>query len=244
MSGLVARLYNLTFLHLVLWRAKKIVITQPKYIERSSHLKLHKKKVITIPLGVTLPLTVPSVRHKADQVFFMSVLDKHHEYKGLGTLLDAMVKVKDRRPDARLLVGGDGELIGKYRQLAKIHGISDSVEFLGYLPDEELARLYSSSSVFVLPSLNKLEGFGIVAMEALSYATPVITTSFAGSSDLIKRNKAGLIVPPGDAVRLANAIIALLENQDEAQSMGIRGAAAVEQEFGWESIARQMMSVY
>ena len=244
MSGLVARLYNLTFLHLVLWRAKKIVITQPKYIERSSHLKLHKKKVITIPLGVTLPLTVPSVRHKADQVFFMSVLDKHHEYKGLGTLLDAMVKVKDRRPDARLLAGGDGELIGKYRQLAKIHGISDSVEFLGYLPDEELARLYSSSSVFVLPSLNKLEGFGIVAMEALSYATPVITTSFAGSSDLIKRNKAGLIVPPGDAVRLANAIIALLENQDEAQSMGIRGAAAVEQEFGWESIARQMMSVY
>ena len=72
----------------------------------------------------------------------------------------------------------------------------------------------------------------------------MITTSFAGSSDLIKRNKAGLIVPPGDAVRLANAIIALLENQDEARSMGIRGAAAVEQEFGWDSIARQMMSEY
>ena len=200
--------------------------------------------MITIPLGVTLPLTVPGVRHKADQVFFMSVLDKHHEYKGLGVLLDAMVKVKHRRPKARLLVGGAGELIGKYRQVAKMHGISGSVEFLGYLPDEELAGLYSSSSVFILPSLNKLEGFGIVAMEALSYGTPVITTSFAGSSDLIKRNKAGLIVPPGDAGRLANAIIALLENRSEARSMGTRGAAAVEQEFGWESIARQMMSVY
>lgn len=244
MSGLVAFLYNSTFLHLVLWRAKKIIITQPKYIERSSHLKLHKKKVITIPLGVTLPLTMPGVRRKADQVFFMSVLDRHHEYKGLGTLLDAMVKVKDGRPEARLLVGGDGELIGKYRKLAKTHGISDTVEFLGYLPDEELAELYSSSSVFVLPSLSRLEGFGIVALEALSYATPVITTSFAGSSDLIKRNKAGLIVPPGDAVRLANAITALLENQDKARSMGIRGAAAVEQEFSWESIARQMVSVY
>ena len=105
-SGLVACLYNVTFLHLVLWRAKKIVITQPKYIEHSSHLKLHKKKVITIPLGVTLPLTVPGVRHKADQIFFMSVLDKHHEYKGLSILLDAMVTVKHRRPEARLLVGG------------------------------------------------------------------------------------------------------------------------------------------
>ena len=97
MSGLIACLYNFTFLHLVLWRASKIVITQPKYIERSRHLKLHKKKVITIPLGVTLPLTVPGVRHKANQIFFMSVLDKHHEYKGLGILLDAMVKVKHQK---------------------------------------------------------------------------------------------------------------------------------------------------
>jgi len=243
-SGLLASLYNSTFLHLVLWRAKRIVITQPKYIERSSHLKLHRKKVVTIPPGVTLPLTVPGARHKADQVFFMSVLDKHHDYKGLGTLLNAMVKVKDRRPEARLLVGGEGELIGKYGQLAELHGISDSVDFLGYLPDEELAAAYSSSSVFVLPSLNRMEGFGIVALEALSYGTPVVTTRFAGSSDLIKRNKAGLIVPPGDTVMLANAIVALLEDHREARSMGVRGAVAVVQEFGWESIAKQMMSVY
>jgi len=243
-SGLLASLYNSTLLHLVLWRAKKIVITQQKYIERSGHLKLHRNKVITIPVGVTLPLTTPEARHKADQIFFMSVLDKHHEYKGLGILLDAMVKVKGRRPEARLLVGGEGELIGKYGQLAKLHGISDSVEFLGHLPDEELAAAYSSSSVFVLPSLNRMEGFGIVALEALSYGTPVITTHFAGSSELIRRTKAGLIVPPGDTDMLANAIIALLEDHGEARSMGIQGAAAVVQEFGWGSIAMQMMSVY
>ena len=98
-------------------------------------------------------------------------------------------KSNTRRPEARLLVGGAGELIGKYRQLAKMHGISDSVEFLGYLPDEELARLYSSSSVFVLPSLNKLEGFGIVAMEALSYATPVITTTLREVRILLRETK-------------------------------------------------------
>ena len=83
-SGLIACFYNFTFLHLILWRASKIVITQSKYLEYSRYLKLHKKKVITIPLGVTLPLTVPGVKRKANQVFFMSVLDKYHEYKGLG----------------------------------------------------------------------------------------------------------------------------------------------------------------
>jgi glycosyltransferase involved in cell wall biosynthesis len=244
LGGLIAYLYSSTLLHLVLWRATTIVVTQPSYLERSRHLKLHKKKVTTIPLGVTLPLRAPAAKRKADQVFFMSVLDKHHEYKGLGILLEAMVKLKGRRPKARLLVGGGGELISKYEKLAKLHGISDAVEFLGYLTDEELAELYSSSSVFVLPSLNRLEGFGIVALEALSYATPVITTRFAGSSDLITKNKAGLIVPPGDAVMLANAVVTLLEDHSEARSMGIRGAAAVEQEFGWENIARQMVSAY
>jgi len=243
-NGLIAYLYNLTFLHLILWRANKIVVTQPRYIEHSRHLKLHKRKLIIIPLGVTEPLTVPGIKHKADQVFFMSVLDRHHEYKGLGTLLDAMVKVKDKRPEARLVVGGAGQLIGKYERLAEMLGLSDSVEFLGYVPDEKLAELYSSSSVFVLPSLNKLEGFGIVALEALSYATPVITTDFAGSSDLITRNKAGLIVPPGDAVALANAITTLLEDRSEAQSMGIRGAAAVNREFSWDGIARRMLAAY
>jgi len=243
-SGLIARIYNLTFLHLLLWRASKIVITQPKYLEYSRHLRRHRKKVITIPLGVTLPLTVPGVKHQANQIFFMSVLDRYHEYKGLDILLNAMAKLKDRRPEAKLLVGGGGELIGKYKQVSKMLGISDSVEFLGYLTDEELAKLYSSSSIFVLPSLNNLEGFGIVTLEALSYATPVITTHFAGSSQLITRNKAGLIVPPGDAVVLADAIITLLDDHSEALSMGIRGAAAVNREFRWDRIARRMLSAY
>jgi glycosyltransferase involved in cell wall biosynthesis len=243
-GGLVTRFYNSTFLHLVLWRAKRIVITQPKYVERSRYLRLHKGKVIAIPVGVSLPLTVSGVQRQADQVFFMSLLDKHHEYKGLNVLLEAMVKVKDRRPGARLLVGGGGESIADYEQLANMFDISDSVEFLGYISDQELAELYSSSAVFVLPSVSKLEGFGIVALEALSYAVPVITTHFAGSSELIIRNKAGLIVSPGDAVMLADAITTLLEDDDEAQAMGIRGAAVVNREFGWESIARQMMSAY
>lgn len=243
-SGLIAHFYNSTLLHLVLWRAKAIIITQPKYVEYSRHLKLHKKKLITIPLGVTRPLRMSGAKRKAGQIFFMSVLDKHHEYKGLDILLDAMVRVKDRRPEARLLVGGGGELISKYEQLAKRLGVSDSVEFLGYLPDKELAALYSSSSVFVLPSLNKLEGFGIVALEALSYATPVITTHFAGSSEFITKNKAGLVVAPGDTAGLTKAIVSLLEDHKEAQLMGTRGAAAVDHEFGWDSISRQMTGVY
>ena len=243
-AGLLVRLYNSTFLHLVLLCARRVIITQPKYLEYSRHLKWHKKKLIALPLGVTMPHPIDEIERQACHIAFVSVLDKYHEYKGLDVLLDAVVKIKRRTPQVRLSVGGGGELISKYEQLAKVLGVNDSVEFLGYLPDKELAELYSSSSVFVLPSLNNLEGFGIVALEALSYSTPVITTYFAGSAEFITKNKAGLIVPPGDSAALANAILALLEDREEARLMGARGAAAVNHDFGWDSIARQTTGVY
>jgi glycosyltransferase involved in cell wall biosynthesis len=243
-GGLIVHIYNYTFLHLVLLCARRIIITQPKYLEYSRHLKLHKKKLVTLPLGVTMPRAIDAVERKADQIAFVSVLDKYHEYKGLDILLDAMVKVKEKRPEVRLLVGGGGELISKYEQLARVLGVSSSVKFLGYLPDDELAELYSSSSVFVLPSVNSLEGFGIVALEALSYATPVITTHVAGSVEFIRKNKAGLIVPPRDAVALAKAILTLLEDREVARLMGARGAAAVNHDFSWDSIALRMKGVY
>jgi glycosyltransferase involved in cell wall biosynthesis len=243
-NGIVAQLYNSTLLHLVLWRAKTIVVTQPKYTEYSSHLKLHKEKIVIIPPGVTEPVHSGGPERKVDCVFFMSVLDKHHDYKGLDVLLQAMTKVRIKRPSAKLLIGGGGESICKYKLLAERLGIIDSVEFLGALSDQELADTYRTSSIFVLPSLNKLEGFGIVALEALSFGTPVITTHVAGSSEFISRNRAGLIVPPADIDALSNAILILLEDHSEARLMGERGAAAVSQEFSWGSIARQIIEAY
>ena len=243
-GGPIAHLYNRTLLHLVLCRARRIIITQPKYFEYSRHLKWHKRKVTTLPLGVTMPQAIGKRERVTDHIAFMSVLDKYHEYKGLNILLDAIAKVKDKRPQVRLSVAGEGELISKYRQLAEDLGIKDSVNFLGFLPDDDLPEFYSSSSIFVLPSLNRLEGFGIVALEALSYATPVITTHLAGSSEFITKNKAGLIVPPGDPVALAEAIVTLLEDFEEAGLMGLRGAAAVNHDFSWDGIALQMIGVY
>ena len=99
-------------------------------------------------------------------------------------MLRAMAKVRTKRPDAKLLIGGGGESICKYKLLTERLGITDSVEFLGVLSDQELADTYRTSSIFVLPSLNKLEGFGIVALQsAMRFGTPVITTHVAGSSD-------------------------------------------------------------
>jgi glycosyltransferase involved in cell wall biosynthesis len=243
-ARVIASLYSWTLLHLVLWRAKEIFITQPRYMEYSRHLRFHKSKVSVVPLGVNDPLEVNAAARKSDQILFVSVLDKHHKYKGLDFLLDAVARVRQRHPTATLVVVGDGELVPTYKRLAATLGIEDSVEYRGHVPDAELAEMYATSGIFVLPSLNRLEGFGIVALEALSYGTPVITTPFAGSSQLIAENDAGLIVPPRDSTALAGALLTLLDNEAETRSMGRRGAKIVNSTFSWKSIARHIAERY
>lgn len=240
----IAAIYNATFLHLVLRQAQRIIITQSKYAEYSDHLARYKNKILTIPPGVTDPLILPEPARRSNQIFFMSVLDKHHEYKGLGVLLNAMVTVINQWPDARLIVGGGGELVGKYRRLADELGIGLAVDFAGYVSDQRLAELYSSSSVFVLPSLNNMEGFGIVALEALSYGTPVITTELAGCADFIRENRAGAIVRPNDQSGLAAEIVASLTDSENARAMGARGSKAVTDRFSWLAVARQVDRLY
>lgn len=245
LGAVIAGVYNRTLLHFVLRRARTIVVTQPRYVEYSSQLRRYRKKIAVIPPGVCAPRP-PADRPAREPglIFFLSVLDKHHDYKGLDVLLSAMALLRDQIPGARLVVGGGGDALDRYRDLVQRLGVADAVDFRGTLSDDEVAEAYSRSSVFALPSLNKLEGFGIVALEALTYGVPVITTNVAGSSEFIRRHDAGLIVPTGDATALAKAIERLLVNQEDAAAMGARGSAAVLGEFGWSGIAEKMAEVY
>jgi glycosyltransferase involved in cell wall biosynthesis len=244
-GDIVARIYNFLFLPLVLGRATRIIVTQPRYVETSAHLRRYRNKIVAIPLGVSQDhATIDGSDRDQSIIFFLSVLDKYHDYKGLDVLLKAMSEVKLSHPKAKLLIGGGGDSIGRYRTLAEELGIADTTEFLDRISDEDLWLSYKRSGMFVLPSLNRLEGFGIVALEALACGTPVITTPVAGSSDFIKRHEAGLVIPPNDVSALAASISKLLDNPHEANLMGERGSVAVRAEFDWNRIAGQVIDVY
>ncbi len=244
-AGIIARAYNTVLLPLVLLRTKRIIVTQPKYIDTSSYLKRYRRKIVIIPPGVEdRHKQSTEVVREPNSIFFMSVLDRHHDYKGLDILLRAMQQVKLSHPTAHLRIGGGGDSVEQYRRLAQKLGVGDSTEFLGVLSDQDLRDAYQRCGIFTLPSINKLEGFGIVALEALSSGAPVITTEVAGSAELIRRHNAGLVVAPGDVPALVAAIRSLLDNPGEASLMGKRGSLAVQQQFGWDRVAQQVIQVY
>ena len=243
----IARFYNSTFLKLLLKRADKIIITQPSYLESSPYLLDYQDKIEVIPNGVDVdkfrPIT--STNNNNYTIFFLSVLDEFHRYKGLDYLLKSIQIVKKEIPNLKLIVGGKGVLVDYYKKISVSMGLGDNVEFKGFIRDDELVNYYNQADLFVLPSTSSLqEGFGIVALEALACQTPVITTDIVGvAEDLIEFN-AGVVVPPKDSQRLAEKIILLLKDEELRKEMGEHGRKLVMDRYTWKSVASSMEKVY
>lgn len=247
-ASLIASIYNSVGLNYVLKTAGKIIITQPGYLQSSSHLAKYRDKIEVIPNGVDVEKFQPkqaSDNGNKSTIFFLSVLDEFHKYKGLDYLLEALKIVKNKISDVKLIVGGEGVLLEYYQEMASSLGLKDNVEFAGFIPDEEIADYYSQANVFVLPSISSLqEGFGIVALEALACQTPVITTDIVGVAQDLKRIGGGIVTPPRDTQKLADAIMQILSDAEMQKDMGQRGRKLVEERYTWKGVASSMEKVY
>jgi glycosyltransferase involved in cell wall biosynthesis len=201
--------------------------------------------VEVIPTGVDIDKFRPETEKGKNMIFFLSLLDEFHKYKGLEYLLKALILVKKEISDVKLIIGGEGVLLEYYQDQVSTWGLNENVEFAGFIPDEKIAEYFNKANVFVLPSISSLqEGFGIVALEALACQTPVITTKIVGVADDLEKFKAGMVVPSKDPQKLAAAIIEILEDEKLQESMGTRGRKLVEKKYTWQSVALKMEKLY
>ena len=241
-------IYNRTFLKFILKVSKVIIITQKNYINSSQFLKKFKNKIKVIPCGVDTEKFYYLNLQKKDnlkRIFFLSVLDDYHRYKGLDYLLKAFTKVVEKRKDVLLVVGGEGILCKEYKKEAEDLGISQYVNFVGRIPEEEMNRYFNECDVFVLPSVSsEQEGFGIVALEAMACAKPVVVTDIVGVAKEVKEHGTGRVVPPRDVEVLTCSIQEVLDNSILAIQMGKKGRELIEMKFSWEKIARDIEAIY
>jgi glycosyltransferase involved in cell wall biosynthesis len=239
----IAGAYNITMLRLLIKNADKIIVTRKGYL--SEHLEEQREKIAVIPIGVDTRIFRPLVTKKRGDIFFLSVLDGYHEFKGLDVLLGAIRIAKREMPYLKLIVGGEGAQKDHYMKVSKSMGLGGNVEFVGSVPQKMLVDYYSSCSLFVLPSIDPTrETFGIVLLEAMACGKPVVATKIAGAAEDIKANKAGLVVSPGDKEKLAEAMLCILKNQELAAKMGTAGRRMVEMKYNWRRVAEQTLELY
>ena len=162
-------------------------------------------------------------------------------YKGCNVLLRAFAKV----PNARLTMVGNGVLLGELQNLAEELGIASRVRFETDLPDSKMAVAFENSDVFVLPSVERSEAFGLVQIEAMAYGKPVINTWLKSGVPYVSLNgKTGLTVNPGDVDALADAMKKLAADPALREQYGKAARERVQKNFTTELMLDQLMKVY
>jgi len=160
--------------------------------------------------------------------------------KGTRHLLFAFATVRDRRPDAELVVVGGFDDGGTAATLVEDLGIGDAIETHSEISDERMVELYGSAAVAVVPSL--YEGFGLPAAEAMACGVPTVATTGGALPEVV--GDAGRLVPPGDADAIADAVCALLADSAERERLGTAARERVCTAFDWEDAARETVAVY
>lgn len=143
-------------------------------------------------------------------------------------------------PTLRLVMVGEGELTENVRAAVASAGLKHKVWLAGERSD--VADLMRGFDAFVLPS--RAEGMSNTLLEAMASGLPVIATDVGGNRELVVPGQTGVLVPPADAGRLAQAMVGVLQNATTAREMGRRGRERVEQNFSLETMVDAYAALY
>ena len=147
--------------------------------------------------------------------------------KGHIVLLRAFAAARERVPSLRLDIAGRGPLEPALHALAKELGVEDAVNFLGYVAPVQ--RAIEEAAIVVVPSMG--EGFGMVALEAMERARPVVAAEIGGLGELVEDGVTGCLVPAGEAEPLAEALVRLSSDLPQATEMGRAGRRRALEQF-------------
>jgi phosphatidylinositol alpha-mannosyltransferase len=189
-----------------------------------------------VPNGVL----VPPVAEAGDREHRIAFVGRHEPRKGLQVLLSAWPEVH-RATRARLrLIGADPLAVGLLQRRLGVSG--EGIDVLGFLSQDELTGELLAAKALAAPSIGG-ESFGMVLTRAFACALPVVASDIPGYREVTTRETT-LTVPPGDPAALAQALLALLEDEPRRRSMGAAARELAQTEYSWELVARRLVAIY
>jgi len=233
----------------LLRRADAIIATSGSYAESSPWLQQWRHKTAIIPIGISRDRLADErtaackIRERFNGRHIVFSLGRMTYYKGFDVLIDAAEALSD---DCVLVIGGDGELLGRYRQQVAQRGLSHKVAFVGHVPEEELGAYFSAATVFCLASTQRAEAYGVVMLEAMAMGKPVIATEIPGSAVpwVNQSGVTGLNVPVGDPKALAQAINRIVGDGAYALRLGKAARARFDRELSAEVMVQTTVDLY
>ena len=233
----------------LLKRSVAVIATSFPYMDTSPALKNWLKKTFVIPLGIKNSRVHVSgkIREWAEKTWgdsktrFLCV-GRLTYYKGHDKLVRAIAKI----PEARVIIVGKGELKNSLKKIILELGIEKQVTLIGYLEEEKLEALLSSSHCLVLPSIERTEAFGVVLLEAMRAGKSSIIFNIKGSGTtwVVKDKITGLCVPLNNESRLIHSIQTLAANPGVFRVMGENARQRFQTKYDITRIADSFITLY
>lgn len=245
----IMNIYNLLNNSLLRY-VNHIIFTTEDY---SRLLNFDRSKTSTIPIGVDtkrfkvfdriISRKYVGLPESKFIVIFVGNLDIHNYHKkGVKYFLNAVPLIRKSIPDLFInLVGKTDEETRKIIQsVCEEKNISDIVRISGYVSDKDLPRHYAASNVLILPSVSKLEAFGIVLLEAMASGLPIVASNIPGVRSVVKSSKAGFLIKPKSSEDIAKSILEIYR----LKKWNNNAVDVVKKKYSWNHIAEQIINIY
>lgn len=235
----IEKFYN-PIIKKLLDRADHIVVTSPQLFEASNVLQAYKDKITVIPLSFDPKYSsLQSKKAPVSRCFELLFVGKLRKYKGIEYLIKAIESL-----NVKLTILGNGEELIKLEELVSVLNIKDKVSFITNASDEKLGEVYTKSDLFILPSINEAEAFGVVQLEAMANGLPVINTNLESGVPFVSVNDySGITVEPKDIQGLRHAIEKLVNNKELYELYSLNALKRVET-FSREKMSKAYAEIY
>ena len=236
-----------------LWQADRIITVSNYSKEQIAiHRKINRSKIDTVSEAPGKefeklppdPSVLAQYKIKTGEPYLL-VVGGISPHKNLRALVKVFCRLKEIFPDLKLVLAGDYEKdsffsdFQEITELAKNLRIVDHIVFTGYIPDLQLAQLYSSATLFVFPSLQ--EGFGLPAVEAMACGAPIVASRAGSLPEII--GDAGEFFDPSDLQGMFDLIAELLRDEPRRSALAQKGLERAKQ-FDWKMAAEQAIKIF
>jgi glycosyltransferase involved in cell wall biosynthesis len=237
--GFLSLIYNF-FIRFLLQNANTIIITSPSLLSNSKLLLKFKSKVVVIPLSISSNFeNLIGIERKPNEPFNLLFVGRLRKYKGVDVLINSIKNL-----NVKLIIVGEGAEFFSLYNLVKALNLTDKVIFKKGLTDLELIDEYKNADLFVLPSINEAEAFGIVQLEAMSFGLPVINTKLNSGVPFVSiDNFTGITVTPNNVEDLTKAIEKIFSSLDLYESFS-KNAFLRSRDFSNEKLALSYLNIY
>jgi glycosyltransferase involved in cell wall biosynthesis len=201
----------------------------------------YEGKIEVIPNGVELE-KFDDASHSISYQPYLLFIGRHVDYKNLGVVIEGFAAACKVLPNARLVVAGDGPMHEIWKKKAVDFGISERIEFRGYVSEDEKIDLLRRCSALVFPSL--VEGFGMVVLEAFAMKKPVLVSNIASLTELVQDRINGFVISPSSSEDWAMRMTTILADPTLSRAMGIRGRKRVEDYYRIDRVAGMVELLY